>query len=168
MARFFHFHEQQELPLPPFYPRKVYPLVVLWRFLQGDSAYWGSAPSEQNRAELQRRLAQFWRQSQQVNRKSAQLLEEARRASDLRDDAREDVEHMERCRQVGERFAGLLAAYHDLLASGAGREAVLAQVGDLTAYLRRSFRFDFTDPKGGDQSSWLEALEGIRSQVLQR
>ena len=37
---------------------------------------------------------------------------------------------------------------------------------DLLAWLRQSVRLDFTDPKGGDTASWIEAAEILRSHLL--
>jgi hypothetical protein len=32
----------------------------------------------------------------------------------------------------------------------------------LTDWLHKEFRFDFPDPKGGDQAAWLETMELLR------
>lgn len=181
MAQFFSYFEERESagdkPLPSFYPNRIYPYVVLWRFLQGDAPFSGvtaSAVEDQavkdlgtTRSELQGRLAQLWHQTAEVNRKTKSLIDEALAESDLRSDAREDVVYLQKCLSVGERFSKLLAGYHDLLATEASeRDAQLQELTEehrlLNEWLHREFQFDFTDPKGGDQAAWLEALEMLR------
>ena len=178
MARFFRFHELSRIPnasLPRFYPTKIYPVAVLWRYLQSDSAYWSPdlGPDEKmalrglkvSRAEFQRRLAALWDQTAGVNRKALAFVEQAENAPDLRRDAREDVTHLRRCLTVGERFARLLAVYHEFLVSSRAEDA-LAQHKQLAAYLDDNFTLDRVDPKGGDPSSWWEALERMRGYIL--
>ena len=75
--------------------------------------------------------------------------------------------YLQKCLSVGERFSKLLAGYHDLLATEASeRDAQLQELTEehrlLNEWLHREFQFDFTDPKGGDQAAWLEALEMLR------
>src|SRR6266852_2250348 len=120
-----------------------------------------------SRAEFQRRLAALWDQTAGVNRKALAFVEQAENAPDLRRDAREDVTHLRRCLTVGERFARLLAAYHEFLVSSRAEDA-LAQHKQLAAYLNDNFTLDRVDPKGGDLSSWWEALERMRDYILAR
>ena len=110
MARFFNFFEPLgDDEIPAFYPRKVYPNTVFWRLFQADSAYWGSGSagsraledtedaateirirgrvrtySAQDYALLQRRIAAFWRQLAEVNRKGKRMVTEALAAGDVR------------------------------------------------------------------------------------
>ncbi|MCW5977923.1 MAG: hypothetical protein KIT09_07585 [Bryobacteraceae bacterium] len=181
MSRFFRYSEPAAAgPLPRFYPRRIYPLVVLWRYLQGDSLYWNPKPdpSEEaalkglgaDREEFHRRLAAVWRQTAGVNRKAAVFAAEAERSLGLRPDADGDVRHLARCLDVGERFANLLAAYHELLAGAAGGpgfeaklKSTLEERAAVAAWVEREFQFDHVDPKGGDLSSWIESLDRLRS-----
>jgi hypothetical protein len=175
MARFFSFHQNRRSgTLPPFYPDKIYPTVVLWRFLEGDSAYWDPAPAaaEQRalatlqipRTELQQRLAWLWQQIADVNRQAEPMLEAV--AGDLRPDAREDIERLRLSLRAGERLANLLAAHHALLSGSGDRGELLRNGKKLGQWLREQTRRDFTDPKGGDAASWFEAVEGIRARLL--
>ena len=190
MARFFHYNEsrkgrESDTLLPDFYPQKIYSLVVLWRLLQGDSLYWNFEPdgNEQkvlnsmaiDHAVLHRRIATFWAQTSEVNRKARDLVLAALATSDLRQDAKEDVEYLSRCIAVGERFGRLLSAYHNLIAENTSRnrgvleqqlQLVLAEHKELSEYLHKNFSFSLVDPKGGDQASWLDGLERIRLELL--
>jgi hypothetical protein len=177
MSKYFSYYEERVAgELPDFYPRKAYPLVVLWRCLEGDRAYWDVQPSavEQRalealnipRAELQRRLAGLWRQTANVNEKAEKLLVAAGSSGDLRQDARQDLERLRLSNQVGQRMAALLAAYHDRLAGAANRQDVLGMNTAFLGWLRSRARFDFTDPKGGDAASWIESSEILRSHLL--
>src|SRR5207247_11384447 len=173
----FYFYEEQTAgALHEFYPRKVYPLIVLWRYLEGDRAYWDQAPSavEQrtletlkiSRQELQRRLAALWLQTAAVNEKAEKFLTAASGAADLREDARQDVDRLRLCNQAGLRIARLVAAYHATLSGAAPSKDVLAMNSDLLAWMRQHVRLVFTDPKGGDPASWIEAAETLRSHLL--
>lgn len=189
MARFFRYSEPSRLPnaataLPRFYPQRIYPVAVLWRYLQGDSAYWNPKPDRNEESaiknlgvtgsEFHRRLSLLWDQTAVVNRTAAAFAREAERAADLRRDAREDVRHLARCLAVGERFARLLTAYHGILATGRARgsefeqkaEAVMLERNRLAEYVQREFQFDQVDPKGGDLSSWIAALDRIRHHLI--
>jgi hypothetical protein len=177
MASFFRYSEQHSSGnnrLPAFYPDRLYPTVVLWRFLQGDAGFSGVAPStielreiqslKTTRSELQRNLSELWRHTAAVNLKTQKFVDEALRANDLRSDARPDVEYLRKCLLAGERFGTLLAEYHDLLAMNPSERA--ARVGRVASshqalanWLHKEFRFDFPDPKGGDQAAWLETME---------
>jgi hypothetical protein len=178
MARLQSFYEDRQTgELPEFYPARVYTLAVLWRLLQGDSNYWNREPSaierralesmHVSRTELHRRLAKFWRQSDAVNQRGTRMLEEVFNAGDLRPDAVEDVEQLRVCLAAGSRIAELVAAYHDWLADpAADRTDVLRRYASLSRWLRDNVHTDFADPKGGDRSSWFEAAESIRSNLL--
>ena len=198
MARFFNFFEPlADDEIPAFYPRKVYPNTVYWRLFQADSAYWGSGSagsragrhggcghrdpnpgacahlSAQDYALLQRRIAAFWRQLAEVNRKGKQMVTEALGAGDVREDAVPDLRHLERCLEAGIRFGGLLATYHDAIGNGVtGPEGkgeikeILAGIDQVWNYLEDSFSLDTVDPKGGDLSSWTLTLEELRSNLL--
>ncbi len=178
-ARFYSFTESRIVPsgrLPAFYPSKVYPLAVLWRFLQLDSAYWEREPGgveqaslralNQSRGDLQRGLAEYWRQQAAVNRKARPLAAALLASPGLRSDARRDVEHLLRTVDAGTRISTLLAAYHEFLGS-----ASLAVPAALRSELRstqqwlRSQPGDFTDPKGGDIASWHECLDALRNRL---
>ncbi|MCZ2080261.1 MAG: glycoside hydrolase family 20 zincin-like fold domain-containing protein [Bryobacterales bacterium] len=184
MARFFNYHEERQASankaLPAFYPHRLYPYIVLWRFLQGDAAFSNVAPSaaeqrelnalKTTRVELQRNVAELWRQNSSVNLKARKYLDEALQAKDLRTDAREDVEYLRKCLVAGQRFADLLAGYHGLLASDPAVQTaqvtkLISARESLASWLHREFRFDFTDPKGGDQAAWLETLELLRTRL---
>lgn len=199
MAGFFNFFEPLgDDEIPAFYPRKVYPNTVFWRLFQADSAYWGSGSagsrsredtedaateirirgrvrtySAQDYALLQQRIAAFWRQLADVNRKGKQMVTEALDAGDVREDAVPDLRHLERCLEVGIRFGGLLASYHDAIGSGVtgpdgqGRiKEILTGIERVWTYLDDSFSLDTVDPKGGDLSSWTLTLEELRSNLL--
>ena len=190
MAGFFHYYESRkgrasDTLLPDFYPEKIYSLVVLWRLLQGDSLYWNFEPdaNEQkvlhnmgiDHAVLHRHIAAFWAQNSEVNRKARDLASVALASSDLRQDAKEDVEYLSRCITVGERFGRLLSAYHNLIAESTSRNRgvleqqfhlVFAEHKELSEYLHKNFSFSLVDPKGGDQASWLDSLERIRLELL--
>jgi hypothetical protein len=167
MAHFQSFYEERRSSdLPEFYPSRIYPLTVLWRLLQGDEVYWEIQPSNGQRAGLQGRLAQFWKQSETVNRRAQELLREVVDARDLRLDAREDVERLRTCLLAGEQIAGLLASYHGWLASSGNRDEVLRRTASVSRWLKDHVRSDFVDPKGGDAASWLYTVDGIRSRVI--
>lgn len=177
LAGYFNFFEEQTAgELPEFYPRKVYPLIVLWRYLEGDRAYWNKAPSavEQrtletlkiSRPELQRRLAALWLQTAAVNEKAEKFLTAANSAAGLRDDARQDLDRLRLCNEAGLRIARLLAAYHAALSGAPASQNILAMNSDFLGWMRQHVRFDFTDPKGGDPASWIEAAEILRSHLL--
>ncbi len=201
MARFFNFFEPLgDDEIPAFYPRKVYPNAVFWRLFQADSAYWGSGSagsrsledtedaateirirgrvrtySAQDYALLQRRIATFWRQLAEVNRKGKRMVIEALGAGDVREDAVPDLRHLERCLEVGIRFGGLLASYHDAIGSRVtgldGQEEIreiLTGIERAWTYLEDTFSFDTVDPKGGDLSSWVLTLEELRSNLVAR
>jgi hypothetical protein len=102
-----------------------------------------------------------------VNRQAEPLLESVFEAGDLRADAREDVERMRLSLLAGGRLATLVAAHHTLLSGQGNRQDVLRAAHDASKWLRSQTRFDFTDPKGGDASSWSEAVEGIRARLLE-
>jgi hypothetical protein len=176
MARVQSFNaERQAGDLPEFYPARLYALTVLWRLLQGDASYWDRQPSATearaletlhvSRAELQGRLARFWRQSESVNRRAETQLQEVLDAGDLRVDAREDVERLRVCLQAGEQIAAMMASYHDWLANSGQRDEVARRCASVAQWLRGHVRADFADPKGGDASSWFEATESIRSRL---
>ena len=175
VARYFLYQEDPPAgDLPAFYPSKLHPLIVLWRFLEGDRAYWDREPSaiekqslaklNLSRAELQARLAEHWRRTAAVNEKAGRYLEDL---PDLRTDARQDIARLRLSNQVGWRMARLVAAYHDLLAGKGEPGTLLTMNGDFQSWLRNRSRFDFTDPKGGDASSWLEAAELLRAHLLE-
>src|SRR5262249_28794007 len=117
------------------------------------------------RPEFHRRLAALWEQTAGVNHKAITIVEQAGNASDLRREARQEVTHLRRCLMAAERFARLLSAYHEFLVSSRAEEAV-AQFDQLATYLNDGFNLDRVDPKGGDLSSWWEALERIRGHLL--
>jgi hypothetical protein len=176
MARFQSFNETgQAGALPEFFPNRLYALTVLWRILQGDAIYWDLQPSAGEtraletlhigRAELQNRLARFWRQSESVNRRAEALLQKVFDAGDLRPDAREDVERLRICLQAAEQTSALMAAYHDWLANPGERGEMLGRCASVSRWLHDHVRADFVDPKGGDASSWFEATESIRSRL---
>jgi protein-tyrosine-phosphatase len=105
-----------------------------------------------------------------VNLKTEKFVDEALRANDLRSDARPDVEYLRKCLRAGQRFGTLLAEYHDLLAMNPSERA--ARVGKVASshralanWLHKEFRFDFPDPKGGDQAAWLETMELLRARL---
>lgn len=179
MAEFFQFYEDRQATtaLPSFYPHRLYASVVLWRFLSGDQLYGEKEPTSEERSTieslrttrraLQQSIAAIWRQNAEVNRKSARYLDQALREGDLRKDARADVEYLRKCLRAGERFASLLGNYHELLEASTPTllEKTIAAHRSLDEWLHREFRFDFTDPKGGDQAAWLETLEFLRGQL---
>lgn len=177
--RFFSFFERvgdASANLPRFYPRRVYPLTVLWRFLQLDAEYWSREPSlrEQaflrewkgSRAELQRRLAAYWRQQAAVNQKARPIAEAMMASPDLRKDAREDVVHLLRSLDAGWRISKLAAAYHEFLASAPDKTsaALRAELRQMQEWLRTQ-PSDFTDPKGGDVASWHDSVDTIRNHI---
>ena len=179
MAKFFQFYEDRKIAndLPAFYPHRLYSYVVLWRFLAGDQVYGEKEPTREelntieslqtNRTTLQRSIAAIWRQNAEVNKNSAQYLKQALQEKDVRKDAREDMEYLRKCLQAGERFALLLAQYHELLIEPTPtllNQTVKAH-RSLAEWLHREFRFDFTDPKGGDQAAWLDEIEFLRLQL---
>jgi hypothetical protein len=179
LARYLTFHQERTAgELPPFYPRTIFPLNVLCRYLEGDRAYWDRAASAVEardleklgiaRPELQRRLAALWSQTADVNQRAEQYLAEARKAGDLREDAREDVDRLLLCNQAGQRMARLLAAYHRLLAGSENSAQVLAMNREFRDWMHGHVRSDFSDPKGGDASCWIEAAEILRSNLLAR
>jgi hypothetical protein len=177
ISKYFRYYEESSAgALPEFYPRQLYPLIVLWRFLEGDRPYWDAQPSgverrsleslKVPRQELQRRLAALWRQTAKVNEQAEKLLAAAASAGDLREDAREDFERLRLCNRVGQRMAEMLAAYHDLLAGRNSRQKVMEINAAFLGWLRSQTRLDFTDPKGGDAASWTESSEILRSRLL--
>lgn len=179
MSSFFQFHEDRKTTntLPAFYPQRLYPYVVLWRFLVGDQAYGEKDPTPEERrtieslnttrAALQRNISSIWRQNAGVNQRSATYLEKALQATDLRKDAREDVQYLLKCLRAGEQFALLLADHHELLVAPTPEllQKTVARHSALDQWLHREFRFDFTDPKGGDQAAWLDEMEFLRIQL---
>jgi hypothetical protein len=185
MARFFEHYEDRKPEashLPAFYPHRLYSYVVLWRALLGDAAYSELEPSAAERAhlatrrleraDLQRRLSELWRQNARVNQSTERHLDAALREKDLRMDARADVAYLRKCLTAGERFALLLADYHGLLAlePPARRsqvESVAKSHHALGQWLQSEFTFDFVDPKGGDQAAWLETMEFLAVRLQQ-
>lgn len=179
MAEFFQFYEDRKggKTLPNFYPHRLYPYVVLWRFLIGDMAYGEKEPTPQERSTiellgttrpaLQRSISNIWRQNAAVNKRSEKYLNQALQQADLRKDAREDVEYLRKCLHAGEQFALLLGNYHELLVTPNPSllQQTIAAHHSLDEWLHREFRFDFTDPKGGDQAAWLETMEFLRTKL---
>ncbi|MFN0170726.1 MAG: glycoside hydrolase family 20 zincin-like fold domain-containing protein [Bryobacteraceae bacterium] len=178
-AQFYSFAEDRTVAsgrLPAFYPAKVYPLAVLWRFLQLDAAYWDREPGtieqaslrtlKQSRGDLQRQLAAYWRQQASVNQKARPIAGSLLASRGLRTDAREDVRHLLRTLDAGTRISKLLAAYHEFLGSEASSvPAALWSELQQTEQWIRSQPADFTDPKGGDIASWHECLDALRSRL---
>lgn len=168
-AKFFSFFEDRASPdsqLPAFYPRKIYPLTVLWRFLQLDTAYWSRDTRQPNGSELHRQLGAYWRQQAAVNQKARPMVEALLAAPDLRADAREDAKHLLRSLEAGTRIAGLVASHHDFLAAAPPRvPAELRSELRQTEQWLRTQPSDFTDPKGGDLASWHECLATIRNHL---
>jgi hypothetical protein len=174
MSRFQRFNEGRTSgDLPPFYPAKIYPVSVLWRLLEGDALYVEAEPSDAekkaldtlhlSRGELQSRLAAFWRQCDAVNKRGRNLLAEVSAAGDLRSDAQEDVQRLRLSLEAGEHIAALMTIYHSFLAGAASAGAVESEYRSTLAWLHDHVRADFVDPKGGDASSWFEAVEAVRS-----
>jgi hypothetical protein len=92
---------------------------------------------------------------------------------DARQQERQDVEYLQRCLRTGKLFAELLSEYHALLGSVSGSkadakkrlEASRAKYKELSHFLQSEFTFDFVDPLGGDQATWLEALARLRGHL---
>jgi hypothetical protein len=179
LAGYLTFHQERTAgELPPFYPLTIFPLNVLCRYLEGDCAYWDRAASAVEARdfetlgiacpELQRRLAALWSQTADVNQKAEQYLADARRAGDLREDARADFDRLLLCNQAGQRMACLLATYHRLFAGSENSAQVLAMDREFRNGMHGHIRSDFSEPKGGDASSRIEAAEILRSNLLAR
>jgi hypothetical protein len=174
--------------LVPSLPGKIYPLAVLGWALERDQAYWKLQTADPkllqelniSEAEWQDRLSQFWRLRSRVNGEAIAIVSEALFAwmeswlvGDSRLQEREDVEYLQRCLRVGRLFADFLAEYHALLAglsrsrSGLDEklEATRRSYRDLYDYLQSNFDFNFIDPLGGDQATWLGALSRLRSDL---
>jgi hypothetical protein len=177
LARYFDYSEKRAAgELPDFYPRQIHATSVLWRYLEDDRLYWGAEPSvvEQqalarlklDRAGLQRRLAELWRQTAAVNETAGEFLIAAAEAGDLREDARQDLARLRLCNEAGRRAARLLSAYHAFRAGSGNAGSVLAMSSEFLEWMRRNLGFDFTDPKGGDSASWIEAAELLRGELL--
>ena len=123
----------------------------------------------------QRRWAELWQTYDEVNTEAIALASEVLRTSDLRADARPDVEYLRKCLRVGRGFARILNRYHEALAASLdkkGRDVMAPMVARteneldaLETLLDRDFAFDTVDPLGGDQATWLEGLHKIKARL---
>jgi hypothetical protein len=76
--------------------------------------------------------------------------------------AKEDLVRLSRCLDVGAEFCRLLhAAHHPGPDEEAWRRSVKAGADTLQARLQRDFRFERTEPDGGDPGCWLELAARI-------
>ena len=127
-------------------------------------------------AQWQDRLARYWRLMAEVNADAIALVSEALFSwderwlvGDVRQQERQDVEYLRRCLRAGKLYAELLSEYHRFLASVSGPKAEARTRLDssrrrheeLTHFLSSEFSFDFVDPLGGDQATWLDALHRL-------
>jgi hypothetical protein len=108
----------------------------------------------------------LWQQTADVNRKTAKFLVDAIQPGGVRADAQQDLAQLRLSHDAGLRAARLLAAYHSTLSSAGDPSEALAMCHEFVQWMRRNMKFDFTDPKGGDPSSWLEAAEVLRGELL--
>ena len=171
--------------LVPVAAERLYPLSILWRILTIDQQSGGPELNSRTKelttllnidsGEWQRRWARLWQMYRDTNREAAGLVSEVLETSDLRDDARPDVEYLRKCLEVGAGFATLLATYHQALEASIeepGQVALARLIArtkdglrDLESLLDRNFSFDTVDPLGGDQAIWLESLLSIRGRL---
>jgi hypothetical protein len=169
--------------LVPTLPEKLFPLSTLWRILALDQPYW--EPQADNPAvgqllerlrityaEWQQRLGRVWALYAEITTKGQQHVNEAMSCPDLREDAREDLEYLSRCLEVGKHFADLLSHYHEMLSHDTSDPAFATslQMSEessrrLSACLDTNFTFDTVCPLGGDQSSWVEAALSLRNSL---
>ena len=171
--------------LVPVAAERLYPLSILWRILDMDKVSGGPELSARTKelmalvgidsVEWQKRWAELWQAYDEVNTEAVALASEVLQTSDLRADARPDVEYLRKCLHVGRGFARVLNRYHEALAASLekrGRDVVdplVAQANNeleaLASLLNREFTFDTVDPLGGDQATWLEGLHDIKARL---
>jgi len=195
MQRYFTCFEEQPSTdglLVSHFSKRIYPLAVFFDVLEADSKFWNYSldsyrawlelrEKEQTQAksfgEKQEtisnerwhlRLSQLWEVQKRVNRTAVGYVDSALASRPI-PEARADIEYLKKCLQTGERFSGVLAGYHKLLASGK-RSGLVKLVTDtrqnlqeLEDYLYANFQFDTVCPLGGDLASWLEAVRKLRS-----
>lgn len=189
MLRYFTFFKAQPRtgdgsPMVPVAPERLYATPILWRILELDRDSSSTPPDSDSQrwigklrlspADWQERWSHLWLGYAKVNSEAGALVGATLRSPDLRKDALEDVAYLKKCLDVAQRFAALLAAYHLALSFHAAGNAPKARrqfdevrslVNALSAFLEQNFRFDTVDPLGGDQASWLETLDYLRSRV---
>ena len=171
--------------LVPVAAERLYPLSILWRILSMDQESGGPKLSARAKelttllgidsVDWQRRWAELWQAYDEVNAEAVALTSEVLRTSDLRADARPDVEYLRKCLRVGRGFARVLNRYHEALAASLdkkGRDVVAPLVArtkneldTLESLPDRDFTFDTVDPLGGDQATWLEGLHQIKARL---
>ena len=171
--------------LVPVAAERLYPLSILWRILSMDQESGGPELSARAKelttllgvdsVEWQKRWAELWQAYDEVNTEAVALASEVLRTSDLRADARPDVEYLRKCLRVGRGFARVLNRYHEALAVSLekrGQDVVAPLVARtkneldaLESLLDRDFTFDTVDPLGGDQATWLEGLHQIKARL---
>ncbi len=170
----------------PVAPERLYATPILWRILELDRDSGSTPPDSDSQrwigklrlspADWQERWSHLWRSYAEVNSEAGAIVNAALRSPDLRKDSLEDVAYLKKCLDVAHRFAGLLAAYHRLLAHRAAVDTpqtqsqvdeVRGMVKGLSDFLDLHFRFDTVDPLGGDQASWLETLDYLRNRLAE-
>ena len=169
----------------PVAAERIYPLSILWRILSMDQESGGPELSARatelttllgiDSVEWQNRWAELWQAYDEVNTEAVALVSDVLQTSDLRADARSDVEYLRKCLRVGRGFARVLNRYHEALAASLGKKGrdVVAplvagtenELDALESLLDRDFTFDTVDPLGGDQATWLENLHKIKARL---
>jgi hypothetical protein len=171
------FVSTEEDQTPPAMWTKLYPLSVLWRSLAVDSAAWTKEISDprlkrflnekgMDLAGYHRNMASRWTKWKEVTETGLRQVQDALGESDLKAEARADLEHLSRCLNVGTRFSDVISSLHSWLADSKGQEVQLLSLRDRTneleAFVHRSFKTGVIDPSGGDIRAWLAALKRIR------
>ena len=171
------FVSTEEDQTPPAMWTKLYPLSVLWRSLAVDSAAWTKEISDPklkrflnekgvDLAGYHRNMASRWTKWKEVTETGRRQVQDALGESDLKAEARADLEHLSRCLNVGTRFSDVISSLHSWLADSKGQEVQLLSLRDRTneleAFVHRSFKTGVIDPSGGDIRAWLAALKKIR------
>ena len=170
--------------LIPELPERLYPLPVLWKALELDRELGGETEPERVRklrarlnissAQWQERWARLWELQARVNSRGSQLIAEVLQSPDLKEDARLEVEQLEKRLVLAQHFSLALASYHELLLAHftkkSDRQLVLAQqtrarLEALSRYLEANFSLSTLDPVGGDQASWSQTLLRLKKGV---
>ena len=179
--------QQDNAPLVPDLPGKLYPLSVLWGVLSRDETSWDLMISNPRTLRtLQRlkltptawqlRLSRVWSTYENITNRGIELVKQALSSQDLKGETREDVEYLRKCLEVGRRFAGLLNSFHEVLAiSGENQQFKLKSAvsrtqekfNELSRHIDSNFALDTVCPLGGDQGFWIESMEKIRNRLEQ-
>jgi hypothetical protein len=162
---------------PPGMWTKLYPMGVLWRNLAEDSKGWSRNIDDSNLKRFltengldsisyHRNMVSRWAKWERISNYGVKCLDAALVESDLKPNARLDLEHLRETISVGAGFSDLLENLHALLASDQARseslrESLNKKSAALEAHIDRSFKTQVIDPAGGDIRSWLNALKKI-------